>query len=391
MKFSKTILTLSLLGMTSLVLANDETLDIGVIGTISGAGAGWGQAIQHGVELAAKDVNDTGGLEVAGKKYKINVITYDDKYKADEAVTAVNRLIHQDKVKIIIGPVGSAAAVAIKPMTEKNGVLMSTMAFSEKILDKNSPHTFRANVTTVEFAQPQINWLTKKYGIKKIGSFFPNDETGLQVSKDVEKAYANAGVQLVGKEFYERERVDFVPLLTKLMGLDVDAIELNINAPSSAGLIVKQARDLGFSGLFIRTGGPSTQEIVNVAGKDAAKGIMVHTLIDPSYRPMADYIKKHSANYKQAMNGFSPSFYDTTNMMFEAMRQAGSISDTKAIGEKLSGLKDFNGAAGKLNWTGLNTYGINHQISTPFYVAEVINGEEVIRAKCTVETGCVDN
>jgi len=388
--FKKTIVALSLLGLGSLAYAADETLDVGVIATISGAGAGWGQAIQHGVELAAKEVNEAGGLEVDGKKYKINVITYDDKYQAGEAVTAVNRLVHQDKVKFIIGPVGSAAAVAIKPVTEKNEVIMSTMAFSEKILNENSPFTFRANVTTVEFAQPQIDWIVKKYGIKKIGSFFPNDETGLQVSKDVEKAYGNAGVELVGKEFYERDRVDFVPMLTRLMGLDVDAIELNINAPSSAGLIVKQARDLGFEGLFIRTGGPSTQEIVNVAGEDASEGILVHTLIDPDLATTQAYMQKHKENYTQAMNGFSPSFYDTARMIFEAIKQANTVDDTKAVVAKLENIKDFDGAAGKISWTGQDTYGINHQISTPFYVAEVVDGQEVIRARCTVETGCQD-
>ncbi|MGB3423520.1 MAG: ABC transporter substrate-binding protein [Castellaniella sp.] len=391
MMFKKTTVAVMSLCASGVVYAADDTLNIGVIATISGAGAGWGQAVQHGAELAAKEVNEAGGLDVSGKKYKVNVITYDDKYQAGEAVTAVNRLVHQDKVKFIVGPVGSAAAVAIKPVTEKNGVVMSTMAFSEKILNAQSPYTFRANVTTVEFAQAQINWVAKKHGIKKIGSFFPNDETGLQVSKDVEKAYGNAGVELVGKEFYERDRVDFVPLLTRLMGLDVDAIELNINAPSSAGLIVKQARDLGFEGLFIRTGGPATQEIVNVAGKESAEGILVHTLVDPDYAPTKAYIELHKANYAQAMNGFSPSFYDTTRMIFEAIRQAQTIEDTQAVVGKLENIKDFDGAAGKLSWTGKSTYGIDHQISTPFYVAEVVNGQEVIRAKCTISGGCLDN
>ena len=391
MKFKKTIVAVSLLPLGGLAHAADKTLDIGVIATISGAGAGWGQAIQHGAELAAKEVNEAGGLDVSGEKYKVNIITYDDKYQAGEAVTAVNRLIHQDKVKFIIGPVGSAAAVAIKPVTEKNQVIMSTMAFSEKVLNENSPFTFRANVTTVEFAQSQIDWVAKKHGIKKIGSFFPNDETGLQVSKDVEKAYGNAGVELVGKEFYERDRVDFVPLLTRLMGLDVDAIELNINAPSSAGLIVKQARDLGFEGLFIRTGGPATQEIVNVAGKEAAEGILVHTLVNPQLESTRKYIELHKANYTQAMNGFSPSFYDTTRMIFEAIGQANTIDDTQAVVEKLEGLKGFEGAAGKLSWTGKDNYGINHQISTPFYVAEIVGGQEAIRATCSVEAGCQEN
>ncbi|MCO5121641.1 MAG: ABC transporter substrate-binding protein, partial [Burkholderiaceae bacterium] len=89
------------------VQAQQETLKIGALVTLSGGGAAWGQGMQHAAELAADDVNAQGGLEVAGKRYKVEVIPYDDKYQANEAVTVANRLVFEDKVKYIIGPVGS--------------------------------------------------------------------------------------------------------------------------------------------------------------------------------------------------------------------------------------------------------------------------------------------
>src|SRR3546814_8203582 len=87
------------------------------------------------------------------------------------------------------------------------------------------------------------------------------------------------------------------------------------------------------------------------------------------------------------MNGFSPAFYDGTNMLFEAMKRAGTVTDTDAVRKAMEGIKDFHGALGTLNWTGQEVYGINHQLNAPFYVAEVVGGKEVIRAPCTV-TGC---
>ena len=127
-----------------------DVLNIGAVVTTSGAGEAWGQAILHGAELAAKDVNDAGGLKVGGKDYTVKIIPYDDKYQAGEAVTAINRLAFQDKVKFVVGPVGSAPALAIQPVTTRNQMLMMTMAFSEKVLGPNFPYTFRANVTIVE-------------------------------------------------------------------------------------------------------------------------------------------------------------------------------------------------------------------------------------------------
>jgi len=173
--------------------AQQETLKIGALVTLSGAGAAWGQGMLHAAELAADDANAQGGLEVAGKRYKVEVIPYDDKYQANEAVTVANRLVFEDKVKYIIGPVGSAPVLAIQPITEKNGVIVMTLGFTPKALGADKPYTFRPNVTTAEVSQPQIDWAVKSLGIKKVGALFPNDETGQAIAKDLRRPTARPG------------------------------------------------------------------------------------------------------------------------------------------------------------------------------------------------------
>jgi len=364
-----------------------ETLKIGALVTLSGAGASWGQGMKNAAEIAADEVNAQGGLDINGKKYKVQVVAYDDKYQANEAVTVANRLVFEDKVKYIIGPVGSAPVLAIQPITEKNGVIVITLGFTDKALDKDKKFTFRPNVTTVEVAEPQITWLVKSQGLKKVGALFPNDETGHQIAKDLAEAYKKAGADLAATEFFERDRVDFVPLLTRILSKGVDAIELDGNSPTTAGLIVKQAREIGFTGKIIRTGGPATQEIINVAGPDSTEGMFVHTPVNPDLPSTKAYADAYAAKYKHPMNGFSPAFYDGTKLLFEAMKRAGTVTDTEAIAKEMEQIKDFPGALGNLNWTGQEVYGSNHQLNAPFYVAEVIDGKEVIRATCTV-SGC---
>ena len=364
-----------------------DTLKLGALVTLSGAGAAWGQGMKNAAEIAADQVNEAGGLEVGGKKYRVQVVAYDDKYQANEAVTVANRLVFEDKVRYVIGPVGSAPVLAIQPMTEKNKVIVMTLGFTAKALAADKPYTFRPNVTTAEVSQPQIDWLVKSQGLRKVGALFPNDETGQQIALDLEAAYKKAGAALSVKEFFERDRVDFVPVLTRMMARGIDAIELDGNSPTTAGLIVKQARELGFEGRIVRTGGPATQEIVNVAGKAATEGMLVHTPIDPELPSTKAYAERYAAKYKHAMNGFSPAFYDGTNMLFEAMRRAGTVEDTDRVRAELEKLDGFEGTLGKLSWTGQAMYGINHQLNAPFYVAEVKDGREVIRARCTVE-GC---
>ncbi|MFA5663209.1 ABC transporter substrate-binding protein [Castellaniella sp.] len=382
--FHAVCITALLLSISGLAVAQD-TLKLGTLVTLSGPGAAWGAAMKNGAELAIDEVNALGGLDVAGKKYKVELVAYDDKYQANEAVTAANRLIFEDGVKFMIGPMGSAPAAAVQPITEKNGVITIMMAFTPKALGADKPYSYRVVATTLEMSQPQIDWLVRTQGIKTVGGLFPNDETGQSIVVDLKKSYSQAGADLAAVELFERDRVDFVPLLTRMLAKNIDAIELDGNSPVTAGLIVKQARELGFTGKIVRTAGPATVDIVNVAGKDAAEGMLVHTPLSLERPSTKAYIDAYAAKYNSAMNGFSPSFYDGTKMLFEAMRRAGTVTDSARVSQEMENLSNFEGALGTLNWTGKELYGIDHQLDFPFYVAKVVDGEEVILATCSVE------
>ncbi len=362
-------------------------LKIGVVVTLSGPAAIWGQAMLYAAEMAAEDVNAKGGLDVGGKKQKVELVVYDDKFKSDETITAVNRLIFEDKVRYIIGPMGTAPALAATPITEKNKVIVMTMAFGPKAINPEKPFSFRPSLTPSETSQALINWTVRNKSVKKVGALLPNDETGQQVARDLESAYKVAGAQLAIKEFFERDRLDMVPLITRVIAFGVDAIDLDGLAPPTAGLIVKQARELGFKGTFIRTGGPATQEIVNVAGAAAAEGMTVASFIDPASPPIKAYADRYRTKYGKEMNGFSPAFYDGTHMLLSAISKTGNTADTDAVRGALEGIKGFKGIVGTLDWTGKEAYGINHQIAAPFLISEVKDGKEVIRARC-VQTDC---
>src|ERR1039457_6198601 len=89
-----------------------ETLKLGVIGPMTGPGAQWGLAAAGGVQIAAKEVNDKGGLKVGNTTYRVEVIPYDEQYKAAVAISAMQRLVNQDGVKFVFGPVSSAGTLA---------------------------------------------------------------------------------------------------------------------------------------------------------------------------------------------------------------------------------------------------------------------------------------
>ena len=81
-----------------------EEVTIGFTGPLSGPAAFYGEETLKGLKMAAKEINDSGGFEVDGQKYTINLATLDDKYLPNEAAANAKRLVQEEKSKFIYTP-----------------------------------------------------------------------------------------------------------------------------------------------------------------------------------------------------------------------------------------------------------------------------------------------
>jgi len=359
--------------------AQSDTLKIGVVSALSGPGSEWGLAQDGAIKIAAAEVNEKGGLVVGGKSYKVEVISYDDQYKAALAVTAATRLIEQDKVKFIVGPMGSASTLAVKPLFEKNKVLAIIGAYSEKALDANTRYSFRGFPTQVEFVAPIVEWLKKnKPELKTVAELEPNDETGWFSQKLLKQNYEGAGFTIVSSELFERSLKDFQPVLTRILATKPDIIELGTTPPGTAGLVIRQARELGFKGQFVKIGGPGAPQIVAAAGKEFAEGLLCYAAADTTTKNFKDLEAKYAKVLKPPMNEFTVYFYDAARMMFDAIQAAGTVEDTDKVAAALEKAGPYTGLQGPIRWGGMKSYGTNHQILTPTFIGMIKNGEQVI-------------
>ena len=359
--------------------AQSDTLKIGVVSALSGPGSEWGLAQDGAIKIAAMEVNEKGGLVVGGKSYKVEVISYDDQYKAALAVTAATRLIEQDKVKFIVGPMGSASTLAVKPLFEKNKVIAIIGAYSEKALDANTRYSFRGFPTQVEFVAPIVEWLKKnKPELKTVAELEPNDETGWFSQKLLKQNYEGAGFTIVSSELFERSLKDFQPVLTRILATKPDIIELGTTPPGTAGLVIRQARELGFKGQFVKIGGPGAPQIVAAAGKEFAEGLLCYAAADTTTKNFKDLEAKYAKVLKPPMNEFTVYFYDAARMMFDAIQAAGTVEDTDKVAAALEKAGPYTGLQGPIRWGGMKSYGTNHQILTPTFIGMIKNGEQVI-------------
>ena len=364
------------LGLGSTIQA--ETLKIGAIAPLSGPGAPWGRALVDGVQLAVTDINKAGGLKIQGKTYKIKLIDYDDKYTGAGGVQAANRLISVDHVKIIFGSISSASVLAFTPITQKAKVLVLCNSYSKKVVHPGNTYAFRIIQTSTESATALIPYVLKKHpNIKRVALLGPNDESGQDLSANDIAQYKKQGCEVVYSEFYERSQKDFYPQLTKILGKKPDLIDTSASSPGTAGLIVKQARGLGYKGLFITTSGFFVKQVVGVAGK-AAEGFYFAIQTDLKSKALKDFNAKFEALFHKKCDQWgSPLFYNAALMVFGLMEKENTTDPTK-IKAALEKMKSWDGIHGKLFFGGKKVYGIAHQVMGTMFIATVKNGKESI-------------
>jgi len=361
------------LGWTAAVQA--QTLKIGLIGPMTGAGAAWGFAAKGSMQTLADEVNAKGGLEVGGKKHKVEVVAYDDQYKAAEAVAAYQRLTTRDGVKYIIIQT-SAPTMALKQQVEDDKVIALTTSYTPAAIDEKTKFMFRAYSTATDFMPPYAAWMKANLKERRMVLLNPNDETGWAQTKTTEKLFKENGFDVLSAELYERTAKDFSPILAKVLALKPEVMDLGASSPATAGLIVRQAREAGFKGRFVQTGGAGWLEVVATAGKEAAEGMVNLLYVDhsnPAFQRLA-------ADYKKQFNGSTPNdmigvYYDAMSVLLAAIRKAGDINDTTKVSQSFQSVLPMKGLLGDEM-----TYAYQ-QIRTYDYVGVMKNGVPVVMGK----------
>ena len=326
-----------------------EPIKIGYMATLTGDGATWGQHERDGALLAVKDINAKGGL--LGRP--LELICYDVKGKPEEGVSAIRRLIYDDKVVAIGGTNYSGIQLAIAPIAEKGQVpVIATAATNPTVtVDPNTgkvrPYMFRISYTDPYQGRVIADYLIKKCGAKK-----------LAIIGDVGDAYSEGLTEFIRKTADENGvennfwafrggDVDFRAQLTAAREWGADAVALTM-LYKEMGLVIKQAAELDWKPLFMGGDGYSPN-IAEIAGEALNGTFWVSSInIDD---PMFDGMKeKYRAEYGKEATEIANtiSAYDVLLMIAHAIETAG-VAEGPAIKEAIENTKNLQ--VTHFNWT----------------------------------------
>jgi branched-chain amino acid transport system substrate-binding protein len=359
-------------------LAADE-IKIGNIWPMTGPGALWGMPFHNVVQYQADQINAKGGLTVGGKKYLIKIIKEDTKYVPSEARKVTEKLIYQDKVKFILGPLGGGELNAIKPLLNENKVINVVVNNAIDAIGPDKPYCFRAFMGVGEMFIPILEYLRDKMGVKTVQKLDWDTESGKSAEGEVAAACRILGLKQLESVWYPPDTKDFYPSMTKIVANKPDLILVGGPTPHQA-LQSKAARELGYKGIMATSTPTDAAGLIKVVDKKFVEGYYTSASIveGPLATPL---IKKWKADWEASgkkwddAGGLTPANF--LPLVLQAIVKAGTVDDTDKIKAAMESMVFDSPVFGPCKWGGKERYGINHNLIYPVHISKVADGKDV--------------
>ncbi len=323
--------------------AAGSSAKIGFITAYTGPGAAYGQAMKEGVDLAVEEINKNPNTKV-----KIDLVTYDTALKKNEAINAMKKVIEQDKVLAVEGPMTTGEVMAAGPVAQQSKIVTFTTGGTGPDVTNIGDYVFR-NAIPGKLAIPQtLEKAQKKLGFKKVAIMYSNNNDQMVGEHKIYlEELKKMGLEVVADETFADKDTDFSAQLTKIQQAQPDVIAV-AGLYQEGALIAKKARELGMNQPIIGNNGFNSPAYIQQAGA-AADGTLVATPWDPNRQTekAQNFRKAYVAKYNHEPDQFAAQAYDAMYIIHEAVEKSGTTTDRKKFRDTLAQIKDFEGATGK--------------------------------------------
>lgn len=316
-----------------------EVLKIGAVAPKTGPLAG-GAAVSYwpNVKLWINDVNARGGLKVGGTTYKLEAIEYDDQTNPGETIKAVQRLVDQDKVKVVLPPYSTGLNLAAAPIYARYGLPMITStATTDKAdeLAKQFPNVF----ITLGGAKPMVKSVVETMVKLKARGDIGNkiamvnvaDAFGIELMGEAKPAFKAAGFDVVYETSYPLGTQDLSPVMKAAKAAAPDAF-IAWSYPPDTFALTEQAivEDLKVGAFFtaVATAFPA------YAGRfgASAEGVLGIGGVNADGKDFQDYAKRH-----EQVTGAKPDYwasamvYSSFQILEKSIEAVGSFDNAAIV------------------------------------------------------------
>ncbi len=308
-------------------------------GPLTGDVAELGQGYLNGVKLAFDEWNAKGGV-LGGRKF--TVVAEDDACDPKQAGTTATKIADDPKNVVFIGHMCSGTTLAGSPIINKVNLPQVTLSSNPKITQQGWKNLFRPIANDNIQGKAGVAFVMRKFKAKKFALLNDKQAFGQGVTEVAKATIEKGGGSVTSSGGVEPKDVDYSAVLTKIIKTEnPDAIVYCTNFNTSAGLLVKQVRALGYKKPVIGCDGyydPGMPKAAGAAGdkKSDAEAVYLTFQTPPYSGPGAPdkvkaFAEKFKAKYKKDPAGYDIYGYDFANIVANAIVKANSTDKDKII------------------------------------------------------------
>ena len=299
--------------------AEGGTLKVGIIGPLTGAGAAYGNAVANGAELAAKEINEAGGIN----GMMIETKAEDDENDPEKSINAYNTLKDWG-MQVLMGTVTTTPCVAVADKTAQDNMFEVTPSASSTDVIAGD-NVFQVCFTDPNQGTKSAQYIGENKLAKKVAVIYNSSDvysSGIE-AKFIEEA-KNQGLEVVAEEAFTADsKTDFSTQLKKAQDGGAELVFLPIYY-TEASIILTQADQMGYQPKFFGCDGLDGLLAVKNFDTKLAEGVMLLTpfAADATDDLTKKFVKEYKDKYDEVPNQFAADAYDAIYAIKAAMEEA---------------------------------------------------------------------
>ncbi len=266
----------------------DDTIVFGQAAVLEGPASALGKGMRVGINAAFDEINRQGGVH--GRKLKL--ISLDDGYEPDKSIAATKKLIEDEKVFALIGPVGTPTSAAAQPVAQAAKVpFIGAFTGAGFLRDPKRDNVINIRASYDAETEAWVKHLTEDLKISKIAIFYQDDAFGRSGLSGFKKAMDKRSMPILAEATFERNTVAVKSALLTLKRAEPEAVVM-VGPYKPVAEFIKLARKTDFNPAFVNISFVGAGALAKELGPDG-KGVIVSQVVpfpwDASLKVVADY------------------------------------------------------------------------------------------------------
>lgn len=344
---------------------------VGLYTDLTGQTSSFGFATRNGVNLAVEEINRAGGID--GRP--IELVVRDDQGIPSNASRTAQELIDGEHVVALIGEVASTNSLAAAPRAQAAKIPMISPSSTNPKVTQVGDYIFRAAFVDPQQGTAMAQFARNELHAKTAAIFADvNSDYSKSSAAYFKDEITQTGGQMVSEMGYVQGDLNFRGQLREIQRARPDVIYVP-GYYSQAGLIIKQARQLGIQQPILGGDGWDAPELFKLGGNALRNTYMSnHYATDDPSPVVHKFISRYQSRFGERPDALAALGYDAVNLLADALRRAGSTEGPK-LRNALAETKNFHGVTGDI------TFDAERVPSKPVVVLEYRGNRYVYRDK----------